>query len=83
MIPSRIYQDLIVRKLDDNLNILSFLWITVILLVFKMPGNVPDESDRLKKEASWLDLSLFKNLRTLVGILFSSTSSWTAKEEMM
>ena len=78
-----LYQDLIISKLDDNLNILSSSWITAILLVFKMPENVPDESDRLKKEASWLDVCLFKNLRILVGILFSSAASWTEKEEMM
>ena len=48
-----------------------------------MFGNIPDESDRLKREAIWLDISLFKSLRILVGILFGSKDLWLLRKEMM
>ena len=41
------------------------------------------DSDGLKREASWLGMSLFKSLRTLVGILLGATPLWTSKEEIM
>lgn len=37
--------------------------------VLKMFGNIPDENDRLKRKASWLNIYLFKRSRTLVAIL--------------
>ena len=48
-----------------------------------MFGSIPDESDRLKREATWLDTSLFKNLNILVRILFRLTALWLFREEMM
>ena len=48
-----------------------------------MFGSIPDESDRLKREATWLDTSLFKNLSVLVGILFRPTVLWLFREEIM
>ena len=53
-----------------HFNFEIFLWIDVILLVFKMFRDIPDGNDRLKKEASWLDIFIFKDLITLLGILF-------------
>ena len=60
-------------EIGDSLNILilSLLWTGIILIVFKMFGNILGESHRLKREANWLDISLFKRLTILVGILFS------------
>ena len=42
-----------------TISFFSFLWIGILVLVFKMFGNMPDESDRFKRGASWLDISLF------------------------
>ena len=44
---------------------------------------VPDESDRLNRETTWLNIFLFKSLRISVGILFGSTVLWLFREEMM
>ena len=46
----------------------------MILLISKMFGNIGDESDRLKREANRLDISLFKGVRSFVGILFGPTA---------
>ena len=35
----------------------AFLWIAIILLVFKIFGYIPDENDTLKRKTSWLDIS--------------------------
>ena len=43
-----------------------------------MFGNIPDESDRLKRE-----ICLLKSLRMLVGILFGPTDLRLFREEMM
>ena len=43
-----------------------------------MFGNIPDESDRLKRE-----IFLFKSLRMLVGILFGPTDLRLFRKEMM
>ena len=48
-----------------------------------MLGNIRDESDKLKKEAIWLDISLLKSLRILLEILFGPTVFWLFREEMM
>ena len=48
-----------------------------------MFGNIRDESDKLKREGIWLDMSLFKSLRILLGILFGPTVLWLFKEVMM
>ena len=49
----------------NNCVVSFFLSIGVMLLVFKMFGNIPD-ADRLMREASLLDIYLFKRLRVLV-----------------
>ena len=73
MILSRILAVFDKTEIGDSLNILilSLLWTVIILIVFKMFGNILGESHRLKREANWLDISLFKRLTILVGILFS------------
>ena len=42
-----------------------FLCIGIILLVFKIAGNNPEEKDLLNKNASWSDMSLFANFKIL------------------
>ena len=44
---------------------------------------MPDKRDRLKREASRLDMYLFKSLRILVGKLFGPTVLWLFREEIM
>ena len=60
-----------------------FYRLIFFLLVCKVFGNIPGKSDRLKREASWLDISFLKSLRLLVGILFGLTVLWLFWEEMM
>ena len=43
---------------------------------FQNVCNIPDENDRLKREASWLAISLFKSMIILEGILFGPTVLW-------
>ena len=45
-----------------------------------MFGNIPDKRDSSKRGASWLDISLFKSLRTLLVILFGLTALWILRE---
>ena len=44
-----------------------------------MFGNIPEK----KREASLLDVSLFKSLRMLVGMLFGCTALLILREEIM
>ena len=44
---------------------------------------MPDERHWLKREASWLYISLFESLRTLAGILFGLTVLWFREEIML
>lgn len=48
-----------------------------------MFGNIPDKRDSSKRGASWLGISLFKSLRTLLVILFGLTALWILREEML
>ena len=41
----------------------------MILLVFKIEGNIPEQKDWLKRIVSWSDMSLFNSFRILVEIL--------------
>ena len=68
-------ENFISTSLKGNWSIVWTFWFRVFLLdwfftSFEVFGNVPYESDRLKRETSWLDLSLFKSLRILVRMLF-------------
>ena len=45
-----------------------------------MFGNIPDESDRLKRQSTWLDMVLFKSLRISVAILFGPSIPWLFRE---
>ena len=50
----------------------------------KVFENIPDENDRSKRKASWLNISLYKSSRTFVGILFGPIALWIlSREEMM
>ena len=53
----------------EHINLGPFFYIGIILLVFKIEGNIPEEKDWLKRIASWSDMSLFNSFRILVEIL--------------
>ena len=62
MIFQGLYQNLI-KGIDcefEHFNFESSLWIRVILVIFKMLGNIPDESNVSKKEAMTIFLTLRK-----------------------
>ena len=76
----------------EHSNSEPFLYIGIILLIFKIEGNIPEENDWLKKIASWSYTALFNSFRILVGILLGpsliygkdnvgnfSTISWSYK----
>ena len=48
-----------------------------------MFDNISDDSDRFKRESSWLGISLFKRLRILVKILFGLKLLGLFIEEMV
>ena len=48
-----------------------------------MFDNISDESERFKRETSWLGISLFKRLRILVKILFGLKLLGLFIEEMV
>ena len=53
----------------EHSNSEPFLYIGIILLIFKIEENIPEENDLLKKIASWSYTTLFNSFRILVGIL--------------
>ena len=59
------------------------MYIGIILLVFKIEGNIPEEKDWLKRIASWSDMSLFNSFRILIRILLGPSLFFLFKEEIM
>ena len=64
-------------------NIEPFLYIRIILLDFKIEGNIPEAKDWFNKNASWSDTFLFNNFKILVGILFGPLLFSRFKEEII
>ena len=64
-------------------NLEPFLYIGIILLVFKIEGNIPEEKDWLKRITSWSDTSLCISLTISIGILLGPSLFSCFKEEIM
>ena len=57
--------------------------IGIIFVIFKIERNIPDGKERLNKDASWSDMSLFDNFKILVGILFRPSLLLRFKDEII
>ena len=55
----------------------------MILLIFKIEGNIPEAKGWLNKNASWSDMPLYNNLKILVGKLFFPSLLPSFKEGIM
>ena len=64
-------------------NLEPFLYIGIILLVFKIEGNIPEEKDWLKRIASWSDKSLCISITISIGILLGPSFLPCFKDEIM
>ena len=59
----------------------SFLWIGIILAVFKRVGKVPVVKERLNKSASCSEISFLSSFKTLLGILYGPVDLLISREE--
>ena len=64
------------------LSLNPFLYVGVILLVFKSGENIPEEKDWLERISSWSGISLLRSFKILIEKLFGPSLS-TLKEVIL